>query len=375
MRVLVAGGGTGGHFYPALAVMEALASEEENLKLAYVGTRRGIEARILPSHPWIHFYPIHARGLGRGSPWRMLHALLLIPLALAEACVVFLRFRPRVVLGMGGYASFPAVLVGSLFGWIFPIRVLIHEQNVVPGLTNRLLAPLVDRVLVSYPQSIQYFPRARGVVTTGNPIRKEFLLAKRTDALYRAFNLVPGRFTVLVFGGSQGSRLLIDALLRAKESIGQNEEIQVLLVTGKVEDEAAIIDDLAQAGVKNVVVRPYIDRMGEAFVLADLVVSRAGATTLAEITSCGKPALLVPWSGAAGGHQWQNARYLEEEEACALAVEKDVAELGLGKLIDEIVKDKEELTRMARNSLRLGRPGAVASILGEIHTVARAREA
>lgn len=375
MRVLVAGGGTGGHFYPALSVMESLRDEDPALQLAYVGTRHGIEARIVPSYSWIRFFPIHARGLARGDPLHSALALILVPLSLLETFLIIARFRPQIILGMGGYASFAAVFVGAHLGRLFPIRTVIHEQNVVPGLANRILARFASKVLLSYPQSSRYLPSRAPLVVTGNPIRKEFLLAQRTDALYRKFDLVPGRRTVLIFGGSQGSAALTAAVLRAKESIRENEGIQVLLVTGNATEERSIVTELAEGGVRNVVVRPYIERMGEAFALADLVVSRAGATTLAEITSCGKPALLIPWGGSADGHQWENARYLEGKEACALADETAIAELGLARLINQITADGEALTRMAHNSRKLGRPEAARSILGELNTMYRVREA
>jgi UDP-N-acetylglucosamine--N-acetylmuramyl-(pentapeptide) pyrophosphoryl-undecaprenol N-acetylglucosamine transferase len=373
MRVLIAGGGTGGHFYPALAVMEELSQREPAVKLAYVGTWRGIEARVLPSYPWIRFYPIHARGLMRGHPLQNLYALILLSVAMLETLIVFVRFRPGVVIGMGGYASFPAVLLGSLLGRIFPVRIrtVIHEQNAVAGLTNRLLAPLVDKVLVSYAHSKRFFARAREVVITGNPIRKEFLLAQRTESLYRRFGLDPEKQTVLVFGGSHGSAALTTAVLRAKAAIAQNERLQVLLVTGDSGEERAIRAEFQRAGVENVVVRRYIERMGEAFALADLIVSRAGATTLAEITSCGKPALLVPWGGAADGHQWENARVLDQERACTLVNEEDILGQGLVELIEQVIGDQEGLMQMAQNSMRLGKRQATTLILGEIITLAQ----
>ncbi len=212
-----------------------------------------------------------------------------------------------------------------------------------------------------------------GFVTTGNPIRAEFLRAERSEALYRAFGLDPRRRTVLVFGGSGGSVALAQAVLRAKAAIGQDEGLQVLLVTGRGTEAEPVALELAAAGVTNVVVLPYIERMGEAFALADLVVSRAGATTLAEITSCGKAALLVPWNGAAEGHQWENARYLQEEKACAVAGDEEIQGSGLARLIGQILNDGDGLRRMEENARRLGRPHAAALILGEI--VARTREA
>ncbi len=372
MRVLIAGGGTGGHLYPAIAVLEALRAQDPGMELAYVGTRRGLEARVLPSTcPWVRFLPIHSRGLSRGSPAQNALAIALTLVGLAESLLVFAVFRPHVVLGMGGYASFPPVLLASLLGRILPIRTLVHEQNAIPGLANRLLSPWVDEVLVSYPQSADRFPRARRVVATGNPVRSEFLHSRRSKALYRQFGLDPRRRTVLVFGGSGGSAALTEAVLRAAAAIGREEGVQVLLAAGRGADVGDIAARIASAEAANVVVLPYIERMGEAFALADLVVSRAGASTLAEITSCGKASLLVPWDGAAEGHQWENALCLHEEKACAVAGDAEIREDGLARLIGQILNDGDALRRIAENARRLGRPHAAALILAEIVTQTR----
>ncbi len=371
MHVLVAGGGTGGHFYPALAVMEELANRDPHIKLGYIGTNRGIEARILPSYPWIRFYPIHARGLTRGHHLQAAYALVLLVVAFIETLIVFIRFRPRLVIGMGGYASFPPLFLGAILGKLLPIRTVIHEQNLAAGLTNRILARMVNKVLVSYPQTRREFRHARQVVVTGNPIRAEFLNAHRSPEVYRRFGLDPERKTVLVFGGSRGSSALITALINASDKLAQDEHVQVLLVTGDAEDENAIQAAFAAAGVKNVHVRRYIEHMGEAFAIADLIVSRAGATTLAEITSCGKPALIVPWEGAADNHQRKNADYLQQAQACVVAAEQEVVGAGLAKLIEEMVGDKQRLSRLAHNAARFGRRHAVSLILGELEPLAR----
>jgi len=372
MRVLIAGGGTGGHVYPALAIMDGLLqSGESDVEIAYVGSRRGIETRIFSGHSATRFFRIHVRGLERHHPLQNLCSLLLLVLGATETLLLLLRFRPHVIIGMGGYASFPAVLLGSLAGRILPVRTLIHEQNVAAGLTNRLLAPLVDKVLVSYPQSKRYFGTARQTVVTGNPIRKEFHLARRSDPLYRKYGLVPERRTVLVFGGSRGSGAFTDAVLRAKAAIAEDDALQVLLVTGENGEKSAVRKTLRQAGVMNVAVRSYIDRMDEAFALADLIVCRAGASSLAEITSCGKPAVLIPWEDAADDHQRENARILEEQGACVLIEEKDFAKLSLATLIHEIVEDERRLLQIGTNSVRLGRRGATTLILGEIAALVR----
>ncbi len=366
MRVLIAGGGTGGHFYPALAVIEEFEKHRREVKLGYLGTKRGIEARILPSYSQIPFFPIHARGLERKNALQNLGALALLVISFLETAVVLLHFRPNVVIGMGGYSSFPALLLASVLGKFLPIRTIIHEQNAVAGLTNRLLAHFVDKVLISYPYTKSQFSSARNVVTTGNPIRREFFLAQRTPEIYRRFGLCPQKKTVLIFGGSNGSFALTSAVIQDSQAIARNNEMQVLLVTGKALDTSTIELKLAAAGIKNIVVKTYIQRMGEAFAIADLVVSRAGATSLAEITSCGKPSILIPWGEAADKHQQENARVLKDAKGCTIMEEHDLGKHKLAQLIEEMLKDEKELSLMAQSSMCIGSKYAAASMLGEI---------
>ncbi|MCK4411843.1 undecaprenyldiphospho-muramoylpentapeptide beta-N-acetylglucosaminyltransferase [Candidatus Bipolaricaulota bacterium] len=369
MKILVAGGGTGGHVYPAIAIMEELSRQKDETQIAYIGTKRGIEARILPSYPKIHFYKIHIRGFARRRLFQNLGAILLLTFAVAETLRIILRFRPQLIIGMGGYASFPAVFLGSLLKKPLGISTVIHEQNIEAGLANRFLYPFVDEVLVSYQHSKRYFPRAKRIVITGNPIRKEFLLTKRETSIYHRFGLDPEKKTVLVFGGSHGAAILTQAVMRAREKLSKSEQIQILLITGNKAKERSINKEFSSPGVNNLVVFRYIDRMSDAFAIADLIVSRAGATTLAEITSCGKPALLVPWGKAANEHQWKNARYLESRNACAVVAEKDMTSLAFLTYIKETVMNKEKLIQMAQNSWQLGRRQASTTILGEIRTL------
>jgi len=371
MRVLIAGGGTGGHFYPAMSVIEELRAWKPDVKVGYVGTRSGIEARVLPSHPSVRFFPIHAVGLAGARSLHRLRAWILLLYSFLESLLILARFRPEIVIGVGGYSSFPPVFLAALLGRFLRIRTLIHEQNAIPGLANRRLAGYVDGVLLAYPEARRHFAHARRVAVTGNPVRRELLLARRSDAAYRMFGLDPSRRTVLVFGGSLGSSQLVDSILAAKESLARTDSLQVLLVTGGAADEERIRSELHDAGVRNVVVRHYIDRMGEAFAVADLVVSRAGATTLAEITACGKASLVVPWSGAADNHQWENARALRSIEGCTLVDERDIVSRGLVHVIQDLVADEEALALLARNAWRSGRRNARALILGEIKGLMR----
>jgi len=375
MRVLVAGGGTGGHFYPALAILEGLKERNPKAEIAYVGTRSGIEARVLPSYPWIRFHPIHVRGFARRGLLGDVWTLAWLALGLLEAIVILVRFRPRTVIGVGGYSSFPPVLLAAILGRLLPIRTVIHEQNVVAGRANRWLSRFVDVVLVSFPQTERSFPGARRLVVTGNPIREEFLHLRRSDALYRRFDLDPQRRTILMFGGSKGSTEIGEQLRSAKETLAANRELQVLFIAGSDRAADALRNELRAAGVDNVVVEPYVDRMGEAFAIADLVVCRAGATSLAEITACGKASLLIPWREAADDHQWENARLLRESQACALADDEVIVERNLVRLIVELIRDEFTLERLAGNAGRLGRRTARAQVLGEIQSMMRGARA
>ena len=375
MRVMVAGGGTGGHFYPGLAMLEGLKERNPDVRVAYVGTRSGIEARVLPSHPWIRFYPIYVRGFARRGMVRHLWTILRLAVGLLETLLIFVRFRPQIVIGVGGYSSFPPVFLGAIVGRLLRIRTVIHEQNVVAGLTNRYLSRFVDLVLVSFSQTERSFPHARRLVVTGNPIREEFLHVKRSDGLYRRFGLDPQRRTILVFGGSKGSTQITDQILYAKDIIGANDGLQILLVTGSDKETDSIRRELNASEVDNVVVESYVDQMGAAFAVADLVVCRAGATSLAEITACGKASILIPWGQAADDHQWENARVLNAEEACTLADDEVIVERNLVRLIVNLIRDELALKRLAGNAGRLGRRGAKALILGEIQSMMRGARA
>ncbi|MCX6099837.1 MAG: undecaprenyldiphospho-muramoylpentapeptide beta-N-acetylglucosaminyltransferase [Candidatus Bipolaricaulota bacterium] len=371
MRVMMAGGGTGGHVYPAVAILDELRRADPTVEVVYVGTWRGIESRVLRTRPWVRFLPIHARGRRPGTRFDRLRVAFWLAVGLVETAMALLRFRPHVVVGVGGYSSFPPVLLGALAGFVFPIRTVIHEQNAVAGLANRWLSRFVNLVLISYPTSREQFPRARRVVTTGNPIRDEFLRQERAEAGYRMFGLDPRKRTVLVFGGSNGSSDLTEEVLSGTRELSRRQEVQVLLVTGSEAAAEEARRRLAKDGIVNAVVVPYIEQMAVAFAIADLIVSRAGATTLAEITGCGKPAILVPWRGATDDHQLENARVLEREEACRLASDEIMVRHELVRLVLDVVRDEAALARLGRNAHRMGQRQAGPLIRSEIQGLVR----
>ncbi|MGB2982585.1 MAG: UDP-N-acetylglucosamine--N-acetylmuramyl-(pentapeptide) pyrophosphoryl-undecaprenol N-acetylglucosamine transferase [Candidatus Bipolaricaulia bacterium] len=371
MRVLFAGGGTGGHVYPAIAMISELRRWNPDAEIGYVGTRRGLEARIVPERGDARFFPIHVKGLKHAGPGSTLRTLAWLVIAMIETLVVLIRFRPQIVIGVGGHSSFPPLFLAALIGKVLPVRTLIHEQNVIGGLANRILARFVDSVLISFRESARSFPRARRLVVTGNPIREEMLHEKRTDAAYSLFGLDPERRTILVFGGSGGSDEITEQIRAGRAGIAANPELQILLITGDANRTESLREEMRSAGAANVVVETYVDRMGAAFAVADLVVCRAGATSLAEITACGKASLLVPWRGAADDHQWKNARSFQAEGACTVADEEIIVRHGLVRLMQELADDETRLARLAANARRNGRRDAGFAILKEIRALMR----
>jgi UDP-N-acetylglucosamine--N-acetylmuramyl-(pentapeptide) pyrophosphoryl-undecaprenol N-acetylglucosamine transferase len=350
---------------------EGLRKKYPDAQFAYVGTKTGVEARVLPTYKWIRFHPIHASGLYRNRPLRNALGMIQLLLGFLQAIAVFVRFRPQLVIGVGGYASFAPTLLGALLGRLLPIRTAIHEQNVIGGRANRWLSRVVDLVMLSFAQSDRSFPHARKTVVTGNPIREEFLHVKRSPAIYRHFGLDPQRRTILVFGGSKGSAEITDQVLYGKDDIAQNEDLQILLITGDAQAEASIRRELDATGITNIVVKGYVHQMGAAFAIADLVVCRAGATSLAEITSCGKASILVPWKEAADDHQRKNAELMEDERACTVADDDVIVSHGLVGAILGQMGDELGLERMAGNAKRMGQQRAEARILGEIGMLMR----
>jgi UDP-N-acetylglucosamine--N-acetylmuramyl-(pentapeptide) pyrophosphoryl-undecaprenol N-acetylglucosamine transferase len=292
-------------------------------------------------------------------------------LGAAQSLWLLLRYRPQLVIGVGGYASFAPVQLSAWASRWFPIRTAIHEQNVIGGRANRWLSRSVDLVMLSFAQSERSFSRARKLVVTGNPIREEFLHVKRSPELYRAFGLDPSRRTILVFGGSKGAAEITDQVLYGMDEIAENPNLQILLIAGDPENERSIRTRLQSAGVGNIVVRGYVHQMGAAFAIADLVVCRAGATSLAEITSCGKASVLVPWKDSADDHQRKNAEILKEECACEVVDEQVIVRHGLVDVMLGQISDELGLERLAGNAKRLGQRRADALILGEIGSLMR----
>jgi UDP-N-acetylglucosamine--N-acetylmuramyl-(pentapeptide) pyrophosphoryl-undecaprenol N-acetylglucosamine transferase len=360
MRVIVAGGGTAGHVYPGLSLAETL--RERGHDVTFLGTASGLEARLVPAAGFA-FHVIQARPLVRRLSVSSVRAPFAAVRAVRECRGLI--WEADVVAGMGGYVSVPAVLAARREG----IPVVLHEQNAVPGLANRALSRAAKAVALAFADAARYFPARVRTEVTGNPVRKEILrvpvdreaLAKEGRA---EFDLDEAKRTVIVFGGSQGALHLDRALVGAARLLRDRSDLQVLLITGPAHLEAvrrAMAPAGRDAGRRSVIaVRPvaFVERMELALACADLVVSRSGAMTIAELTVCGVPALLVPYPYATAGHQEANARALQRVGGASVLLDDQLSAASLAERMTSLIDHQERLAAMAERSKAFGRPDA-----------------
>ncbi len=362
MRILIAGGGTAGHVTPAVAVAEELGSDD----VLFVGTKAGVEARMVPARG-IPLETIDVTGFDRARPHSVVTAGARALSATGRLRVLVKRFRPHAVLGMGGYVSFPACAAARSCG----VPVVLHEQNIVLGLANRVLKPLAQRVAVSFRETLAMTGR-KGVYT-GNPVRRSLveadLRALRPEARAR-FGLDPGRKTLLVFGGSQGAASVNEAALGLGVEWEGRTDLQVLHVAGTVH-WPELPRRAARADGDGLVYRivEYVEDMEAAYAASDLALCRGGASTVAELTVVGLPSIVVPYPHHRDRQQERHARVLQQAGAAAVLLDSEVTARRVASLASEILLDDHRLDAMRRSGRTLGRPDAaarVASVLREV---------
>ena len=361
MRVLIAGGGTGGHLYPGIAVAEELRRRDGSTAVSFVGTARGLESRVVPALG----YPldlIRSAGLKGKAIGALLGGLALLPLSALDAWRVISRRRPEVVVGVGGYSSGPVLLLAALRR----VPTLLMEQNTTPGFTNRVLARWVGAAAVSYEETLRHFPRV-GVVT-GNPVRREFLDRGGGDEPPPA----DGRTRVLIVGGSQGARAVNDAMLAAAPTLAPHASTLAITHQTGERDLARVRAGYAAAGCP-AAVEPFFDDMHARMTAADLVVSRAGASTLAELTILGRPMVLVPLPTAADDHQRKNAATLARAGAAEVIDEPDLSGDRLAATVMALAADVDRRRRMGAAAAALARPDAAARVVDRLEQLAGGR--
>lgn len=355
MRVIIAGGGTGGHVFPGLAVAEEIRSRDASNEVIFAGTEHGIEARVVPREG----YPIRflrSEGLVGVSIKKKLRAAVKIFLSIIDSFKIIKTLKPDIVIGVGGYASGAFTLVA----FFMSVPTMILEQNSMPGLTNKILGKFVQVICVTYQESISFFPKSK-TFFTGNPVRMNVVRGNRESA-FKLFSLDRGFFTIFAFGGSSGANSINSAVVNSLNYLHDlREKIQFLHQTGS-KDFENVRDAYRKSGFRGMVA-PFIYQMGEAYAVADIVVSRAGATTLAEVTALGKPAILVPFPYAAGDHQELNARKLFDIGAAKMITDRELKGETLAAAIRELYSDKTLRNDMQRHSRSVGRPDACAKVV------------
>jgi len=354
MKLLLAGGGTGGHLFPAIALAEQLKREEPQSEVLFIGTERGLEARMLPELGW-SLETIEMRGwAGRGWIGKM-KVLGLLLKSMGQSRRILQMFRPDVVVGVGGYASVPVLMAAKTLR----IPYLIHEQNAWPGLANRLLGRWAKRVCLSFDEADRAFHRS-ATVLTGNPVRA---------AMESCPPLDESKPCLLVFGGSQGARAINRAMVAALASLTEWRGSLGIMHQSGERDYEQTLQGYRDSDWPDFEVVPFIKDMASAYAKATLIVCRAGATTLAELTACGRPAILVPYPYAAAGHQSTNARAMATRGAAMSIEEADLTPERLARLISGLLHDRTSLKSMAAAAKGLARRGAAARLLQECRTV------
>ena len=387
MRVIIAAGGTGGHLYPGVALAREFERQMPGSDTMFVGTTRGLETNVVPREGF-ELITIAARGvMGKGAGGA-LQGLAVVPLGVAQCLAVCRKRRPDLAIGVGGYTSPPLILAAFLLG----IKRVIVEPNVYPGVANRVLSPIANLVFVSFSDAVSYFGSNKTRIV-GTPIRREFLHA---PILSGGGNAETRGFTVLVLGGSQGARSINRAMIAALPAlVAAHPGLRVIHQTGERDHEEVatayrkhgLTGQVGVGGAREPVapanatgggppptqmeVVPFLYDMPRAFRQADLIVSRSGATTVAEITACGKPAVLIPFPHAIHGHQDRNARVLERAGAAQVIVDARLSGELLAGAISALLARPDRLREMERCSKSLGQADAAERIVSECRTLVK----
>ncbi|MGI6435353.1 MAG: undecaprenyldiphospho-muramoylpentapeptide beta-N-acetylglucosaminyltransferase [Syntrophomonadaceae bacterium] len=358
MKMIISGGGTGGHIYPALAIAEGVRERLPDARILYVGSRRGMESTLAPERGY-DYAAVDISGIDRSSMLKASQSLVKFPKSFFQGWDIIKEFKPDVVVGTGGYASFPVVLASTFFS----CRSYIHEQNAQPGLANRNLAGRVDCVMLTFAEAAPFL-NAKRIEITGLPVRKAITTVNRDRALCK-WGFSPGIFTLVVFGGSQGAASINRAMLGYLER-DRAQPSQVIWMTGHNQYPELMEQlkglEMERSKVK-LVVKPYLEHIEDALAVADLAVCRAGAGTLSELAVLGLAAILVPYPYASDNHQEKNARALLEKKAADMIIDEFLDGDTLYGEIQLLRHQPDILRHMGANMKKEAKPKALEDIL------------
>lgn len=357
MKVILSGGGTGGHIYPALTIADEIKKQNPKAEIIFAGTQQGLEKDIIPRYG----YPlkfIEVAGFKRSISFDTLRSIYKLFKGLSDSYKLINEEKPDLVIGTGGYVCGPVVFMAARKG----IPCCIQEQNAMPGATNKILSHVVKKVFLGYQEGAKYFKGSAELEYTGNPIRTEILEHTKAQAI-KELKLDPHKKTILVSGGSRGARSINKAMLEAELQLSGRNDVQVLHATGDANYQEYMKELEKRGGVEdNIIIKPYLHNMPVALAAADLAVFRAGAIGLAELMAKGIPSILVPYPYATANHQEFNARAVESAGAAKVIVDKELTGEKLLEEIERLLLHQDELKNMQSAAQKLGKPKAAADI-------------
>ncbi len=363
MKIIITGGGTGGHIYPGISLARALQKRDEHNEIIFAGTSHGMESEIVPREGF-QFFPLRVRGIKRKICLENIYAILLFFGSLITSFKLIKKIKPDLVIGTGGYVSGSLALISSLTG----IPTFIHEQNAIPGITNQFLSLTSQTVFISFSESKKYFWKKNKIVELGNPVRENIWQGNKKN-LIKETRLDSGKKTILVFGGSKGASIINQTLLDCLNLIDEIvwKRWQILIISGK-DDYISMKEKITLSKYSEIVhLLSYLYQMEDAYDIADLVVCRSGATTVAELTAKGLPAILIPYPYATGNHQLYNARYLENKHAAVVIPQHELSEKKLSSELSQLLNNEEQLNVFAKNSAEMGNRKAAEEIINSIY--------
>ncbi|MGI6751335.1 MAG: undecaprenyldiphospho-muramoylpentapeptide beta-N-acetylglucosaminyltransferase [Anaerovoracaceae bacterium] len=355
MRVIMTGGGTGGHIYPAIAIADKIKRKNPHAQILFLGTQRGMEKDLVPKGGYdIKF--ITVSGFNRKNLLKNFKTLKDLLKGSREARNILKEFMPDVVIGTGGYVCGPVVREAYKMG----IPTFIHEQNAIPGMTNKMLEPYVHKIFLSFEEASRFFKDKNKLVVTGNPLRKGFLITSIQDNRVK-LGIEPNEFVILCFGGSRGAERINSVVSEAVKTLIKVDGLRIYFITGRVYYDRIVssINNDGLDGGGRLTILPYADNIQEYLSASDLVISRAGALTVSEITACGKASILIPSPNVTGNHQYYNGKVLEDKGAAVIVLEKDLSAEKLTDLVLKLKNNREGINSMSAASASLGRVDAV----------------
>ncbi len=358
MKYLITGGGTGGHIYPALAIANEIKSRDKEAQILYVGTHNSLEAELVPKEGF-DFKGIRVKGMPRRFNKESFIAAKELLLGLLDARKIIKEFKPDMVVGTGGYVSGPLVFMAHKMG----VKTLIHEQNAFPGITNKILSRYVDRVAITFEESKKYFKHPDRVFLTGNPIRGELLNINK-EKVCEEFELNKDKALILSFGGSGGQKSLNDLMFNFIKEANKSEDLQVYHITGKRFYDM-FINRIKEENIQlkdNIKIFPYFYQMPKIMNVTDLIITSAGAISLAEVAAVGIPSILIPKSYTAENHQEFNARAFENKGASIVVLEKELENYDFNNLLFKTIGDKDKLRDMGQKAKTLSEINATKLI-------------